>query len=468
VSADAKPWPEWIRRHTALELLGPPGVFFAKLTIALSLGAILYVGAWNAAKYPIVLGYDMQPNAAYAHILLDQHHIPHPDQSAEAHQPPGYYFVAEVAARAGHEIFGWLEARPFSAQLPEASYRGAQILNVALVLGTALILLALARLVAPGRPEVWAASVAFFAFLPVVSKTAAMFHPETLNMFLSAAAILVATRMMRARRLTVRPLALLVLCLLGGFLTRSSTLFTLIAIVIGMVVVFGSSRARVQLSSRNKIATLAALVVVAGIGLMLVNRAPDLASGLHFGARTSVATRSNFLRFDLLSMFRAPYRPNLVNEAFPVTYMEIWGDWIGAFAWNPFSSAPTQKALAVLKDQVWIGVLPTLLALAGWLALAQRAIRRRPELAALAALPLVAVAGYLLRSYQLMSADGDLLKASYLLTTAPVWALGFGSAFVAVGRYRRVQLVLGACLVVFAVLELRFTMYGVRDSLPIF
>jgi FtsH-binding integral membrane protein len=266
----------------------------------------------------------------------------------------------------------------------------------------------------------------------------------------------------------VRPLALLVLCLLGGFLTRSSTLFTLIAIVIGMVVVFGSSRARVQLSSRNKITTLAALVVVAGIGLLLVTRAPDLASGLRFETRTSVATRSNFLRFDLLSMFRAPYRPNLVNEAFPVTYMEIWGDWIGAFAWNPFSSAPTQKALAVLKDQVWIGVLPTLLALAGWLALAQRAIRRRPELAALAALPLVAVAGYLLRSYQLMSADGDLLKASYLLTTAPVWALGFGSAFVAVGRYRRVQLVLGACLVVFAVLELRFTMYGVRDSLPIF
>ena len=468
MSTAAKPWPEWVRRHTALELLGPPGVFFAKLTIVLSLGAILYVGGWNAARYPIVLGYDMQPNAAYAHILLDQHHIPHPDQSAEAHQPPGYYFVAEVAARAGHEIFGWLEARPFSAQLPEASYRGAQILNVALVFGTALILLALARLVAPERPGVWAASIAFFAFLPVVSKTAAMFHPETLNMFLSAAAILVATRMMRARRLTVRPLALLVLCLFGGFLTRSSTLFTLIAIVIGMIAVFGSARTRIQLSRTSKITALAALVVVGVVGLLLVNRAPDLASSLHLGARTSVATRSNFFHFDLGSMFRAPYRPNFVNEAFPVTYVEIWGDWIGAFAWDPFSTAPLPKALEVLKDQVWIGVLPTMLALAGWLALARRAIRRAPELVALTALPFVALLGYLIRSYQLMSADGDLLKASYLLTTAPVWALGFGSAFAALGRYRRVQLVLGACLVVFAVLELRFTMYGVRDNMPIF
>jgi hypothetical protein len=468
VSAAPQPWPDWVRRHTALELLGPPGLFFAKLTIALSLGAILYVGAWNAAKYPIVLGYDMQPNAAYAHILLDQHHIPHPDQSAESHQPPGYYLVAEIAARAGHEIFGWLEARPFSAQLPEASYRGAQILNIALVLGTALILLALARLVAPAQPAMWAASLAFFAFLPVVSKTEAMFHPETLNMFLSAAATLTATRLTRARRLTPGTLALLGLLLLSGFLVRSSTLFTLIAVVVGVAVVFGSSTLRRQLSQRSQLAALAAVAVVGVVGLLLVTRAPDLALGLHLGARTSVATRSHFPRVDLGSMFRTPYRPHFVNEAFPVTYVEIWGDWIGAFAWDPFASAPSQKALGVLKDQVWIGVLPTLLALSGWVTLAWRAIHRRPELIALAALPFVALLGYLVRSYQLMSADGDLLKASYLLTTAPVWALGFGTSFVALGRYRRIQLIVGACLIVFAVLELRFTMYGIRDNLPIY
>ena len=469
MSATDSQWPAWLRRRTGVEFLGPLNLFFARLTIALSLGAILYVGAWNAAKYPIVLGYDMQPNAAYGHILLDQHHIPHPDQSAESHQPPGYYFVAEVAARAGHEVFGWLEARPFSAQLPEASYRGAQILNVALVFGTALILLALARIVAPTRPEVWAASLAFFAFLPVVSKTAAMFHPETLNMFLSAVAILIATRIMRSRRLVPLSVALLAVTLLAGFLVRSSTLFTLIAIAIGMTVVFGSATVRAQLTRRSGIVAVAALAAVVVVGLLLVTRAPDLARGLtHLSGHTSVTTRSHFPRLDLISMFGSPYRPYFVNEALPVTYVEIWGDWIGAFAWTPVSAPVSAKIAAVLKDQVWIGVVPTLLAIAGWLLLASRSLKRRPELTALAALPLVAVIGYLVRSYQLMSPDGDLLKASYLLTSAPIWALGFGTAFAALARWPRMRWGLGACLVVFAILELRFMLYGIHDNVPIF
>lgn len=469
MSATESHWPAWLRRHTGVEFLGPPRLFFAWLTIALSLGAILYVGSWNAAKYPIILGYDMQPNAAYAHILLDQHHIPRRDQSAESNQPPGYYFVAEIAARAGHEIFGWLEARPYSAQLPEASYRGAQILNVALVFGTALMLLALARIVSPTRPEVWAASLAFFAFLPVVSKTAAMFHPETLNMFISAAAILIATRIARSRRLAPSSVALLALTLLGGFLVRSSTLFTLIAVAIGMAVAFGSSSARAQLARGSRILAVSALAAVVVGGLILVTRAPDLARGLtNLQGHTSVPTRSSFAGLDLLSMFRSPYRPHFVNEALPVTYVEIWSDWIGAFAWTQFSGAPSVTALQVMKDQVWIGIAPTLLALAGWLLIAVRTMRLRRELTALAVLPAVALLGYFVRSYQLMSPDGDLLKASYVLTTAPVWALGFGTAFAGLARYPRLRFGIGACLVIFAILELRFMLYGLRDGHPIF
>jgi hypothetical protein len=150
-----------------------------------------------------------------------------------------------------------------------------------------------------------------------------------------------------------------------------------------------------------------------------------------------------------------------------VTYVEIWGDWIGAFAWTQFSGPPSAEALQVMKDQIWIGVLPTLLAIGGWLLLVSRS-RRRPELVTLVALPVVALLGYLVRSYQLMSADGDLLKASYLLMTAPVWALGFGAAFGALGRYPRLRLGVTACLLVFAVLELRFMLYGLRDGHPIF
>ena len=469
MSAATSEWPAWLRRRTAVELLGPPGRFFAWVTIALSLLSIVYVGGWNAAKYPIVLGYDAQPNAAYAHILLDQHHIPRPDQSGEARQPPGYYFVAEVAARAGHELFGWLEARPYSAQLPEASYRGAQILNVVLVFATALIVLLLARIVAPERPEVWTASVAFFAFLPVVAKTAAMFHPETLNMFLSAAAVLIATRIASSRKLAPVPVALLTVTLLAGFLVRSSTLFTLIAIAIGLAIAFAPSAGRPSLSRRSGVIALAALACVSAIGLLLVTRAPDLARGLtHFGGPSEIAGRANFFRLDVRSMFQEPYRPHFVNEALPMTYTEIWGDWIGAFAWDPSSTAPSQKALSVLKDQNWIGVIPTVLAIGGWLLLVWLAAKRRRELASLALFPLVVVGGYLARSYQLSTSDGDLLKATYALTSAPAWAVGFGVGLAALRRFRIIWLVAVACLAVFAVLELRFMMYGVRDGLSIF
>jgi len=98
VSATESHWPAWLRRHTGVEFLGQPNLFFARLTIGLSLFAILFVGGWNAAKYPLSLGYDAQPNIDYAHILLDQHHIPRPDQSGEANQPPAYYFLAGIAA----------------------------------------------------------------------------------------------------------------------------------------------------------------------------------------------------------------------------------------------------------------------------------------------------------------------------------------------------------------------------------
>ena len=65
--------------------------------------------------------------------------------------------------------------------------------------------------------------------------------------------------------------------------------------------------------------------------------------------------------------------------------------------------------------------------------------------------------------------DGDLLKALYAVNSAPVWAVCFGlaTAWLAsksrLARYGMIVL-----FAIFAVLELRFTMYGIRDHHPIF
>jgi len=75
---------------------------------------------------------------------------------------------------------------------------------------------------------------------------------------------------------------------------------------------------------------------------------------------------------------------------------------------------------------------------------------------------------YLWRAYVLPSPDGDLTKATYLLTTVPAWAIGFGLAVDWLSRRRLLAFGIAALLVAFGILELRFILYGIRDHNPIF
>jgi hypothetical protein len=481
VSAAPQPWPEWVRRHTALELLGPPGLFFAKLTIALSLGAILYVGAWNAAKYPVSLGYDAQPNVFYSHFLLDQHHIPTPEQSGESNQPPAYYFIAGIAARVGlHWPVNWREGRAYSG-FPEASYRGAQILNVALVFLTAWCILWIARLIAPRRPWVWAASVGYFAFLPVVSKVEAMFHPENLNMLLAAASMASVTHMLVRRDFRARYTALLVVALALGLATRASAIFPLLSIILGFAFAATDSSIRQAVPWRR-----AAALAIAAITLLLpwvayrafvqhhgpLNETSRLVdAALHPGRHELsdfLTSHSRFFDVDLRGIFSTPWRSHFKNEAVGETYVEMWGDWLGNFAWSSYDTEPVESVQQLLQDQSYVGVLPTLLAVSGWLGLVVMSFRRR-ALAPLALLPVIAVGGYVYRSYVSLTHDGDLLKAIYALNSVSAWAVAFGLAtgwLAERSRFARYGMV--AVFAVFAVLELRFTMYGIRDNAPIF
>jgi hypothetical protein len=55
--------------------------------------------------------------------------------------------------------------------------------------------------------------------------------------------------------------------------------------------------------------------------------------------------------------------------------------------------------------------------------------------------------------------DGDVIKATYMLTTLPAWALAFGIATERAAR-SRLGLVVGALLVAAAIVSLRFGVYG--------
>jgi len=170
---------------------------------------------------------------------------------------------------------------------------------------------------------------------------------------------------------------------------------------------------------------------------------------------------SFYFGLGLPQVFTDPVRPNFVNEAMPTTYSDLWGDYFGVFGWDA-AHAPTPRQHDELRQQSELGLLPTLLALAGWVALLAASIRRRaPAFLPVALLPGLGILGYLYFTASYPTPDGDVLKASYMLTTAPAWALAFGYAFdwiAARGGFVRAALVV--LTVGSALLSIPFLVYG--------
>jgi hypothetical protein len=266
-----------------------------------------------------------------------------------------------------------------------------------------------------------------------------------------------------------------------GLATRLSFVFIIVALLLGTAVAATDVSIR-RIVPWRRIAYVAAAVVAIALPWAAyraivqhggpLNKTGDLInSALHPRQHLLsdwMTTHSQFFHVSG-EVFTKPWRSNFKNQAASETYVEMWGDWLGNFAWSSYSPEPSPDAQPILKDQSYIGLLPTLLAVAGWLMLLARSVTSRRALAPLALVPLIAVGGYLYRSYIALTHDGDLLKALYAVNSAPVWAVCFGlaSAWLAskshLARYGMVIL-----FAIFAVLELRFTMYGIRDHLPIF
>jgi hypothetical protein len=78
-------------------------------------------------------------------------------------------------------------------------------------------------------------------------------------------------------------------------------------------------------------------------------------------------------------------------------------------------------------------------------------------------MPTLAVIGlvfYVYFTVEWPSPDGDVLKASYLLTTTPAWALAAGVALDRLGRRPPLQLALLSLLGISFLLDLRFLVFG--------
>ena len=405
---------------------------------------------WNAVAYPSGAGYDAASHREYADFLIHHHRLPFRNETPEYYSPPLYYALAGAVTWVGREL-----------GLGDPHKLG-QLLNVPAAVGTVLLVAALARLLWPARPWLAAAAAGYVALSPVLDRTASMFHPEPTDLVASALCAYLAARMLVRRRYGAAAAAGLGVALGAAEMIRQFALYTLAAIVLAWLAAVWRRPEERRALLRSLAVALAACAVVAGpwYGYRAANYANPVFDRPHSSKPLFERRPARFYTATgLPDVFRKPYRPHLANLAWPETYSDLWGDWYGVFAWSiQRQRTPSPARNGWLVAQNVVGLVPTALAVGGWLVLLFTGLgRRAPARLLLALAPLAALGGYLYFAIAYPTPDGDVLKPAFMLSVLWAWAICFGWAATRLAA-RSPRLVAGG-LVVLALVDLPFVVY---------
>ena len=397
-------------------------------------------------------GFDAAQHISYARGLADSGALP---AEGAYYTPPGFYVVAAAAIEVGKAL-----------QLDEPE-RAVQFVNAALGVGTALLLVALTRLLFPGRPVVRWAALGFFVCCPIVLRTVAMFHPQPLALLLSTLALTLTARMIVQSRYGLWTWLSLAATLGALQLVRSVGLWT-VGVVLLTLVIAAAAKPSQRRAIRNGLATCATAALLLAlpwyIHLQLTTGSPVLGRSFTPIPLSERWPAAFYLSPSLPSVITEPYRGALPARFLPILYTDTWGDYFGIWSWGaprPELTSPVERRLV---SQSIVGLPLTAFAVAGWFALLGLAIarwREAPARLVVVLMPLVSLVGALYYAVQHPSTDGDTVKGMFLLTAVPAWAISFGfAADTLLTRSRRVALPVLAVLALCALVALRFATYA--------
>jgi hypothetical protein len=384
--------------------------------------AATVLGMWNATEYPPYGGYDNERNVEYAKIVYDQHRLPGSGEGASYYKPPAFFAVA-----------GWLISQKDNR---DHGRKYVQYFNGVLYAATTALVLLLAALVFPGRRALHLLAGTFFMLLPAVPKMAASFHPAIMSVFFAAAGLSVAAWMLTRNRLGVWQSLGLALVLVAGLLVASQNLWVYGSVLLALLA------AGLRQERGSRLRGLVPVAVVLAVTTLLAapfyvrqtvkygNPVLALRDGASATPLFDRQPSTFYTAPDAADLFTRPYRPSFNNQLLPTAYAELWGDYFGQWSWA-LNTPPDARIERELVQQSGVGLLPTLLGIAGWIGLSVALFRqrfRRSELVAIAVLPAASLLGFLYYAISFPSPDGDTIKASYMLVAAPAWALAFAWA----------------------------------------
>jgi hypothetical protein len=319
------------------------------------------------------------------------------------------------------------------------AWSAGQLIALASALGLIVVSGLIARELWPDRPARALGVMAFVAAYPVVLRLAVLFHPETTMAFLSALAVLLFVRAER-RGWPARLGAATGVVLGLDLLTRQSAV--VVCFTIGSTaILLGGRRA-----GRYLLVAAATTLLLAGpwLGYAASTWGNPLQGNLERPAGGMVSGGepvSFYVAFPIAAIVERPYRPSVENELLPKLHADLWSDWYGVL----HSGAPASRLDRVTaSSQSILGLAGDALALGGLAVFGApafvRVLRRRRRdqadgvLAVLAVLAVSALVAFALQIVRYPQIQGREIKASYLLFTAPAWAVFSVSAWLWLAR----------------------------------
>jgi 4-amino-4-deoxy-L-arabinose transferase-like glycosyltransferase len=395
-----------------------------RVVAAVTLTLVTVVLVWNIQHFLWIRSYDASASERYAYVLGHEHRLPRESETDVWHNPPLFFLIAE-GLYVGSDHLGARNAGAF-----------VQALSALSVLATLVLTMLITRELFPSSRWLPVLALVLAATTPVLVRAGILFHPEPLATALTTAGLYVGVRALARGAFSWR-VGLLAGGLLGlANLTRTWALGALVAVLIGFGLAAWRRRDPPSLATLVAAAAAAAVLIVPWLVAKTILHGSPLAYSRPVPSQWLQHGRP--ARFWLppspVAFVRTPYNPAFQNRLLPVVYADWWGDYwrtyrIPEALHNEPARLPTRYARP-LQLQVAVGWIVALGALAGLVALAVRAVRRR-DLAlgtVLLSVGLLAVAfvGFLVQYPKL---DGDNIKALYVLDAAPVLAIGAAFAF---------------------------------------